>query len=116
MADQPNDHAEISVAIEGSDDGDQYLPVMSGWPIDLEVRGAEWRFGCLWHEHPGVLFQRGNLKSMRMIRATAFEPPDGLTVTLTVADRPALRFRCVSLDRALNPPMPPQPVDFSFPG
>jgi hypothetical protein len=106
--------------IAGTDGVDGiYEPDENGTPTQLSVTGEEWtidlqaRFG-----------EEGDWFSYEPVRTTRFVPHEGLMVWLgsELPIEPSgdvfahlLVLRCVSTDPALNPPLTPNPFDFTLP-
>jgi len=105
------------MVIVGSDTNDgAYEHTFGGPDVVLDVTGSVWSIDI----ESSPRDEEGWASCLRS-RSTAFEAPAGLTITLTGYDGdigaqllPDV-IRCVSRDPALNPPITPDPFDFSYP-
>lgn len=95
-----------SFRIDDSDDADGIHEADSPGPWNLPVHGSQWTLQLL------VLDGDGHwVDAPAVTRTTAIVEPQGLTVRLD--SHPPVSIECVSLDPTINPPMRPNPYDFT---
>lgn len=104
--------------ISGSENADGSHSPLLGGPLELPVSGAEWTVELQTYEDEAW-------QADRVHRATAFDPSNGLIVTLASlhpggswwsGPEPGLTVSCVSKDPAINPIATGTSYDFTIPG
>jgi hypothetical protein len=94
-----------AVRVHNSDNADGMYQADSAQPWDLDVHGAEWTVELVYLDGSGQW-----QPAPEMNRSTGIIAPNGLTVIL----QSHTPIRVVSLDPTINPPMHPNPYDFTI--
>jgi hypothetical protein len=107
--------------IAGSAGSDGFYEMQPGQTIDLGVDGAEWTVE-LWAQFP---FENPEWFTYDPVETMRHVPSQGLTTRLAVSEEGVTLFfgpfevtlvlTCICRDPVINPPMPPNPFDFTLP-
>ena len=107
--------------ITGSANADGLHELQAGVPLDLAVDGTEWTIELM----ALFPFEAAEWFPYDEVRTTRYIQPQGLTTRLAITEEGVTLFfgpfvltlvlQCVSMDPVINPPMPPNPFDFTLP-
>jgi hypothetical protein len=107
--------------IAGSANADGFHELQDETTLELAVDGAEWTIEMM----ALFPFEAAEWFPYDAVRTTRYIQPQGLTTRLAITEEGVTLFfgpfvltlvlQCVSMDPVINPPMSPNPFDFTLP-